>query len=227
RDLIRWVDPETPVKDPNIRHETHVVRRADPSMYDIGGTWRIGRRIVNEIMDTYRDILEEGRPEDPVDCFVHQVITVDLPLRRVTISERDKAIEEIKKFVAENETFDYMDTASMHVYAGTAARYENQQTRDIFPVEIHVVRFGSVAFATNPFELFLDYGNQIRARSLAEQTFLIQLSNGDYGYLPTEKAERGSHYSAYVSSGYVGHAGGEMLVRKTTDAIDKLFGRNI
>jgi hypothetical protein len=28
-----------------------------------------------------------------------------------------------------------------------------------------------------------------------------------------------------VSSGFVGHAGGEMLVRKTTDAIDKLFGR--
>lgn len=225
RDLIRWVDPETPVKDPNIRHATHVERRADPSMFDINGTWKAGRRIFNEVMDTYREIMEEGRAEDPIDVFTHQVFTVDLPLRRVTIEERDHAIAEIKKFVAENETYDYMDTAAMHVYAGTAARYENQQTADIFPIEVHVIRFGSVAIATNPFELFLDYGNQIRARSLAKQTFLIQLCNGNYGYLPTLKAEKGSHYSAYVSSGFVGHAGGEMLVRKTTDAIDKLFGR--
>ena len=225
RDLVRWVEPETPVKDPNIKHATHVERNADPSMYDIKGTWKAGKRIVNEINDTYDEIIEEGRLEDPVDVFEHQVLTVDLPLRRVTITEYEQALEKIKQFVEKNKTFNFEDTAAMHVYAGTAARYENQQTRDIMPMEIHVIRFGDVAIATNPFELFLDYGNQIRARSLAKQTFLIQLCNSSYGYLPTEKAEKGSHYSAYVSSGYIGHAGGEVLVRKTTDAIDKMFGR--
>ena len=91
------------------------------------------------------------------------------------------------------------------------------------PVELHVVRFGDVAIVTNPFELFLDYGNQIRARSRAKQTFLIQLSCGALGYLPTEKAEKGSHYSAYVSSGYVGHVGGEILVRESVERINKKF----
>jgi hypothetical protein len=80
-----------------------------------------------------------------------------------------------------------------------------------------------VAFATNPFELFLDYGNKIKARSPAEQTFLVQLANGSDGYLPTAKAERGGHYSAFVSSGNVGHAGGEQLVRQTLNDIKKLF----
>ena len=87
----------------------------------------------------------------------------------------------------------------------------------------HVARLGDVAFATNPFELFLNYGNQIRARSLAKQTFLTQLCCGAYGYLPTEKAERGSHYSAFVSSGTTGHVGGEMLVRKTLKEINEMF----
>ena len=43
------------------------------------------------------------------------------------------------------------------------------------------------------------------------------------GYLPTEKAEQGSHYSAYISSGQVGHEGGDMMVRKDIDVINKMF----
>ena len=89
--------------------------------------------------------------------------------------------------------------------------------------EAHVVRLGNIVFATNPFELFLDYGNQMKARSRAEQTFVVQLANGIEGYLPTKKAENGGHYSAFVSSGLIGHEGGELLVRQTLDAINKQF----
>ena len=86
------------------------------------------------------------------------------------------------------------------------------------------MRLGTIAIATNPFELFLDYGNQIKARSHAEQTFLIQLANGGEGYLPTAKAERGGHYSAFISGGQVGHEGGDLLVRETLNEINtKLF----
>ena len=92
-----------------------------------------------------------------------------------------------------------------------------------FHPEVHIARFGDIAFATNAFELFLDYGNQIKARSKAMQTFIVQLACGSDGYLPTEKAEKGSHYSAYVSSGVTGHEGGEILVRKTLDEINKMF----
>ena len=88
------------------------------------------------------------------------------------------------------------------------------------------MRLGDVAFATNPFELFLNYGNQIRARSLAKQTFLAELSCGAYGYLPTEKAERGGHYSAFVSSGTTGHEGGDILVRKTLSEINAMFAED-
>jgi hypothetical protein len=111
----------------------------------------------------------------------------------------------------------------MHIYAGTVARYEAQQKVNLDEIEIHVLRFGDFAIATNPYELFLDYGNQIRARSLAKQTMLVQLSCGSRGYLPTEKAEKGSHYSAYVSSGTTGHVGGEMLVRKTLTEINNMW----
>ena len=66
-------------------------------------------------------------------------------------------------------------------------------------------------------------GNQIRVRSKAEQTFLIQLCNGAEGYLPTVKAEKGGHYSAFISSGECGHEGGELYVRETLQEIQELF----
>lgn len=102
-------------------------------------------------------------------------------------------------------------------------RYKCQQKINTFDCETHIIRFGDIAIATNPFELFLNYGNQIRARSRAKQTFIIQLCCGARGYLPTEKAEKGSHYSAYVSSGTTGHEGGDLLVRNTLEEINKLF----
>ena len=61
---------------------------------------------------------------------------------------------------------------------------------------------------------------ELIARSHAEQTLLIQLANGGEGYLPTEKAEKGGHYSGFVSSGYVGHQGGDQLVRETLSDIN-------
>ena len=54
-------------------------------------------------------------------------------------------------------------------------------------------------------------------------TILIILANGEEGYLPTEKAEKGEHYSAVHTSGQIGHIGGEQLVRETLTEINKMF----
>ena len=116
-----------------------------------------------------------------------------------------------------------MDSAEMHVHAGTIQRHEVQEYCNTVEIEIHAVRLGNIVFVTNPFELFLDYGNQIRARSVAAQTFIAQLSNGDLAYLPTKKAQNSGHYSAYVSSGYVGYESGALLVSATLDMINDLF----
>lgn len=219
RDLIRWVEPETPVADPNIRHETNRYRAADPSMFDLSGCRRVARRISTEILYALEDVQEPiwGAP------LVHQVKDLPLPIRRVTIKERDAAISAIHEYIKDKTVVNYQDSAQLHVYIGTVNRYHLQQSVDVKEVEIHVIRLGSVAFCTNPFELFLAYGNQIRARSEATQTFLIQLACGAFGYLPTLQAEKGSHYSAYVSSGTFGHEGGNLLVRDTLQQIRTLF----
>ena len=223
RDLIRWVNPETPIDDPNIHRENYIERRADPSMFDVSGLKVVGRRISGEIVAVYEELNKNALKNDGV--LKHETLYMTFPLRRVTIAEYNDAVEKIENYVAKNKgrTMTFDDNAKMHIYAGTIARYKFQQKVNTFDEEIHIIRFGDIAIATNPFELFLNYGNKIRARSRAKQTFIIQLSCGADGYLPTEKAEKGSHYSAYVSSGYTGHEGGDLLVRETLTHINDMF----
>ena len=92
-------------------------------------------------------------------------------------------------------------------------------------MELHALRLGEVALATNPFELYLDYGQRIKARSPARQTFLVQLS-GDYlGYLPTLRAVSGGGYGALVINGSVGPDGGDLLVEKTLNTFYRLWDK--
>jgi hypothetical protein len=89
------------------------------------------------------------------------------------------------------------------------------------PVELHVLRLGEVAMATNPFELFLDYGIQIKGRSKAVLTLISQLTCDCQGYLPTRRAVAGGDYSAVNHT--VGPIGGRALVDESVKAINWLW----
>ena len=94
-------------------------------------------------------------------------------------------------------------------------------TDPIAPLEFHVIRLGDIAIATNPFELYLDYGIRIKARSPAMLTLLVQLSCQNCGYLPTEKGVKGGGYSA--DKFVVGPKGGQVLVEETVKQLNGLW----
>lgn len=220
RDLVRWVEPETPINDPNIVRNNVIERKADPSMFDLKGCKLVGRRIADEILYALEDVSDYVSDT----TMEHRAQMLTLPLRRVTIAEKDAAEKAISDFSKScNGVINFKDKARLHIHAGVISRYDLQQKVDTVDIEVHFLRIGNLAFATNPYELFLDYGNKIRARVCAEQTFLIQLCCGSFGYLPTKKAEAGSHYSAYVSSGTVGHEAGDLLVRTTVQNLNEML----
>ncbi len=220
-DLVRWVEPESDVNDPNLKRNNPPKRKADPSMFDLSGMRKAGKRIANEIIEVYNEGLDE--PQSDV-CFEHRVFDMQLPLRRATLSDEINAKKAIAEYLAnKGSEVDFNDAANLQIHLGILKRIKFQEKTNVIPVESHIIRLGSIAIATNPFELFLDYGNQIKARSNSEQTFLIQLANGIDGYLPTEKAEKNGHYSAFIASGLVGHQGGEQLVRETLENINDMF----
>jgi hypothetical protein len=102
-------------------------------------------------------------------------------------------------------------------------RFESQESTPGFALELHALRLGQCAFVTNPFELYLDFGSMIRARSPARETFLVQLACDAGGYLSTARAEAAGGYGSLIINGRVGAEGGRMLVEASVNAIENLW----
>ncbi len=125
-----------------------------------------------------------------------------------------------------NETRWYSDILKSYAMIKRAKNleehYNSQFSQPVYPVEIHAVRAGDIVFATNPFELYLDYGTRIKARSPAIQTFVVQLA-GSGTYLPVSRSVAGGAYGAVPASNTVGPEGGQELVESTLDLINSLW----
>ena len=107
---------------------------------------------------------------------------------------------------------------------GYINRWKLQNQSDRFEFPIFVFRLGAAVFATNPFELYVDYSYRMKARCKARQAFIVQLSsNSKGGYLPTRAAVAGGGYGSKPVSTMVGPDGGDELVEKTIKAMDELF----
>jgi len=192
---------------------------ADARMRKLRGLSRldeIARRIINGWTEAY-EAAQHDKHANPV--LRHTVRDLDLPLRVVTEQEAADARKEAEKYAKDPaQKWNYNWNRSV------VTRFELQKGGDsgTQPMELHVLRLGDVAIASNHFELFTDYGVQMKARSPAVQTFVIQLA-GSGGYLPTERAVRGGGYSAVIQSSRVGPNGGQALVDHSVTAIKELW----
>jgi hypothetical protein len=93
-----------------------------------------------------------------------------------------------------------------------------------FPVTVHVVRIGDVAICTNPAELFVESGMEIKEGSPARVTFINQLTDGYCGYVPTAKAfSRGGYETWTAPSSQLSPEAGDEIVQTTRQLISKLW----
>ena len=132
----------------------------------------------------------------------------------------DKVMPIAKDDIKDNLIFKHT-VAKVNLPTKQPAAQPFYTTDSVNPAEFHVIRLGDIAIATNPFEIFIDYGIRIKARSRAILTFLVQLSCHHSGYLPTARAAEGGGYSAdeYI----VTPEGGQMLVNETVKRINEMW----
>lgn len=196
--------------------------RNEPNMHSEPGMREMGRRIINGVKYAY-ETAQSKVNETPI--FQHHTSRLDLPVRLVTEAEAEAARKEIAKLLeAEEEIKPGSRDASMLRRAQNVIdRYEKQTTDNTFTMDLHVIRLGEIAIATNPFELYLEYGLRIKAHSLARQTLLVQLTNDRGRYLPTRRAIPGGAYGSRISDNRVGPEGGEILVETTIETINNLW----
>ncbi len=182
-------------------------------------TEEIARRIVAAVDDVYA--LARGEVRTDV-VLAHRVEPLPLPIQRVSQQQLAEAKAKVAQYTGkENPSSADVRRAAWH--QAVVDRYEKQDEEPFRSIELHVIRLGDVAIATNPFELFLDFGVQIKARSKAVQTFIVQLACNSGGYVPTERAVAGGGYSAIIQSNRVGPEGGHVLVEETVEQINALW----
>ncbi len=195
------------------------------------------RDIAERIAAAFDEVLSWAKKDIRTDLpVIHKVETVKLSKRLITKEEYedDKAMlaELNKKEFAKTGTpeeklhHDSILAASRNRCRRIIDRYEKLDADPKLPMEMHVVRIGDIAFATNRFELYMDYMHRIQARSPFEQTFIVQLTgvpgNDGGSYLATERGESGRGYSASRYCNVVSSKGGQELVEETVKILKEL-----
>lgn len=163
---------------------------------------------------------------DYAPIFAHEILSMHLPIRQVSKEdylEAEAQAAQIKQKFSAEHPMTMVDVLQAFEPLGVIVRYRQQVENPDYNFECHILRLGNVAFATNPFELFQEYGQRMKARAEAEQVFIVQLSNGIGGYLPTQAAVNGGSYSSKPASTICGPEGGDELVEKTLEVFRKLW----
>ncbi len=205
-------------------------RKAEERMLELRGTdmrQEIGRRVA--------DSVEEVLPYAEKD--IKESISFKSLFRKLQLQKRiitPEELEFVKEEQAELEKWNPEDASeqsvkfmSMNRCRNVIQKYETQKKQPYSEEELHAVRLGDIAFAANRFELFLDYGLRIKARSPFLQTFIVQLAAGSGlkggTYLPTERAVAGKGYSSNAYDNEVSPEGGQQLVEETLKTLNEMY----
>ncbi|MBX7122166.1 MAG: neutral/alkaline non-lysosomal ceramidase N-terminal domain-containing protein [Opitutaceae bacterium] len=223
--------------------------REEVNYWNESGVNAIAQRLFRAIEEGYAAAVAKI---DLSPVVRHRTQEITLPIRRATREEYEAARSEIDtlcrpfpdedtasrelygRFVRDmlareqkaphgpfdnkNIEFVYLENAQAVV-----ARYESQDRVALFSMELHVIRLGDCAFVLNPFELYLDFGQKLQARSPAKRTFIVELACDAAGYLPTARAAKAGGYGSLIINGKVGPDGGALLVEASLQAIQSLW----
>ena len=196
--------------------------------------WRLD--IADRLTESFSEVLEwASKDKRRILPLAHTVITPQLEFARYS----DEDLAETKRRLAMVEALPPTEgmeprarlaeetyRATMRGKYGRVLRaMEEVRKNPTAPATLHIVRLGNIAFASNPFELFIDYMHRIQRQSPFEQTFIVQLAymgGAHGGYLPTERAVANKGYSAEPYSHRTDPKGGATLVTETVRELRRL-----
>ena len=177
------------------------------------------QEIAARVGDAVARALQCTHPAPDETQLMHVSQQLTLARRRVRRPERDWAAaqhaEALKQFPATSWWPQCLQ--------GVVDAFDQDRPLAPEPAEVHAVRIGNAVLVTSPFELYLDYGWRIKARSPAAQTIVVQLAAGRGLYLPTERAVQGMHYSAHPAVAPAGPEGGQQVVEASLALIAQVL----
>ena len=107
-------------------------------------------------------------------------------------------------------------------YAQSALRMADPEHPETESVIVQAIRIGEQAIVSMPFEVFVEIGLEIKEKSPFEHTFLIELANGGYGYLPTPQQHKLGGYETWLGTNKVQKNASVILTNNLLEMLTEL-----
>ncbi|MEZ6090416.1 MAG: hypothetical protein R3C05_20820 [Pirellulaceae bacterium] len=143
---------------------------------------------------------------------------VVLKYRRPTDEEVQRARQMLDLPAKERDAINSRATQ----YAQSTLRMADPEHPETESVIVQAIRIGDQAIVSMPFEVFVEIGLEIKQKSPFPHTFLVELANGGYGYLPTPEQHRLGGYETWLGTNKVQLDASEILTRNLLEMLDEL-----
>ena len=143
---------------------------------------------------------------------------VNLPYREPNEREIGLAKDLLNRTRQEREAINSR-TTSVATRVIEYAKPEHPRTE---PVLIQAFRIGDQAIVSMPFEVLVEIGLEIKKKSPFEHTFIIELANGGYGYLPPPNQHKLGGYETWLGTSRFQPQSSEILIKHLLEMLAEL-----
>jgi len=151
-------------------------------------------------------------------------LTLAMKQREITLEHRVPTEEQIKraKSIIEMDAEDERNLPRLaKAYAGRTLKLAEEPPTT--KVLIQTVRIGDLAICTLPFEVLVEIGIELKAKSPAADTFVVSLANGGYGYLPTPEQHQFGGYETWLTTSKVQKDASVILVDNLLEMLGEIL----
>ena len=183
----------------------------------------MGQVLAGEVLKTLPWI-EPG----PVDAVAAASKVIDIPMRKVTPEELERAeallaeAGDVTEWPADTEAADEEGFRLLEILwaHGTVLLAKTKATSE--PAEIQALRIGDVGVVGLPGEIFCEHGLRVKGESPFAATMVMELSNEWHGYIPTRKAFGEGGYEVQHRSARLCEEAGDMMVDTAVELLNEL-----
>lgn len=148
-----------------------------------------------------------------------------VPLSRLQISEEEhRWCQDVIRALAGGHAPGQVDGLPDEYWAVTRLSMYEKQREDDCP-EVMVIRLGDTAIVGLPGEIFAEYGLEIKRRSPARHTLVVELANDAIGYIPTPEAFTQGGYEPTPGATFYTDDAGARLTASALRQMEALFNK--
>ena len=144
---------------------------------------------------------------------------VSLVYRTPSDAEVAKAME-LMKLTPEERNAIHSRTTSVANHTINYAKLEGPRTEDVI---VQAFRIGDQAIVSMPFEVLVEIGLELKEKSPAPRTFIIELANGSYGYLPPPNQVELGGYETWLGTSRFEKHSSDKLVKELLEMLGELW----